>query len=136
MEAVGSSGNSNIPFTDWRSARDNLRKWREEKKRRSFDVLHLGSVLLAEHGRKLGDESMLISRNIKDNNTISSMPHNESEGFQKPCQVFFVNTLLTFQLQHEIELGITFKICLYHVYQIIHQLQSRQISTYVINSYA
>ena len=58
MEPV--SSNSNIPFTDWRSARDNLRKWREEKKRRSFDVLHLGSVLLADHGRKLGDESILL----------------------------------------------------------------------------
>lgn len=58
MEPV--SSNSNIPFTDWRSARDNLRKWREEKKRRSFDVLYLGSVLVAEHGRKLGDESMAL----------------------------------------------------------------------------
>lgn len=62
MEPV--SSNSNIPFTDWRSARDNLRKWREEKKRRSFDVLHLGSVLLSDHGRKLGDEIWTVYEQV------------------------------------------------------------------------
>jgi len=45
-----------IPFSDWKSARDTLRKWREEKKRKSADVLNLGSVLLADHSGKLGDE--------------------------------------------------------------------------------
>jgi len=53
-----------IPFSDWKSARDTLRKWREERKRKSADVLNLGSVLLADHGRKLGDESKFNFSNI------------------------------------------------------------------------
>ena len=45
-------------FTDWKSARDILRKLREGRKRDSKTVVELGKVLVQSYSRKLGSEGL------------------------------------------------------------------------------
>lgn len=50
-----------LTFTDWKNARDILRKLREGRKRDSMTVVELGEVLLRKHSRKLGSEGTCIN---------------------------------------------------------------------------
>ena len=45
-----------VLWKDWKTARNLLREWRDEKYRRSNDVVDLGKRLLKDHSSKLGDE--------------------------------------------------------------------------------
>ena len=59
--AVDVGGTRSVLFRDWRSARDTLRKWREEGDHRKSDqVVELGTQLLGKHSSRLGDEGTCI----------------------------------------------------------------------------
>ena len=47
-----------LNFTDWKNARDVLRKLREGRKRDSKTVVELGKVLVQNYSRKLGSEGL------------------------------------------------------------------------------
>lgn len=48
--------NGGVVWTDWRTARDTLRSWREENCRKYDQTLALGRTLLENHASKLGAE--------------------------------------------------------------------------------
>ena len=53
-----------LVWKDWRTARDQLKEWREESYRRSEEVVELGRRLLKEYSSALGDEGDTRSKRI------------------------------------------------------------------------
>jgi len=49
---------------DWKEARDQLRKWREENERKSADIIELWLMYLGANASKLGDEKWMILEQV------------------------------------------------------------------------
>ena len=50
------AASNGLVWKDWRTARDQLKEWREESYRRSEEVVELGRRLLKDYPSALGDE--------------------------------------------------------------------------------
>ena len=66
-----------LVWKDWRTARDQLKEWREESYRRSKEVVELGRRLLKDYSSALGDEGDTEQANTDRSLRASSNPRVE-----------------------------------------------------------